>query len=67
MRSLSAPVTVGEHQTLEHNLEAESGRGVSKEATFRTGGPFPSPGCPAGEDDPDTSTEELCVGFQVFL
>lgn len=67
MRILSAPGTVGELQTLEQNLEAESRRDMSKEATVRTCGPFPSPGCSAGEDDPDINTEELCVGFQLFL
>lgn len=51
MRILLTPGTVGEPQTLEQ--EAESRRGVSKEATVRTGGPFPSSGCSAGENGPD--------------
>lgn len=33
-----APGTVGEPQTLERSLEDESRRGVSKEATVKTGG-----------------------------
>lgn len=38
MRILLAPGTVGEPQTLERSLEAESRRGVSKEAAVKTGG-----------------------------